>query len=178
MELLTQSRMLGECTNHETVLAHRPREWCAHHTLAGALWYWSELCFASKGPGKNHKIFTVAKAFTNGLLPVLAGLLEKWILKQHEPTTTVLVALQPAGKRVGPGLMQRLLRKVCKRAATRGWCEDGMAVTPNVDHAVEKHSSRYLHETHQAMRRQVIIELLMDSTVFATQDVQVTITFA
>ena len=51
-------------------------------------------------------------------------------------------------------------------------------MTPNVDNVVEKHSSRYLHETHQALKRQVIIELLMDSTVFATQDVQVTIAFA
>ena len=52
--LLTYSGMIGEYTNHGMVLPHRPREWRAYHTLAGALWYWSWLCFASKGLGKNH----------------------------------------------------------------------------------------------------------------------------
>jgi hypothetical protein len=89
-----------------------------------------------------------------------------------------MVALQPAGKRVAPGLLTRLLAKTCKRAVAKAWREDGMAVMPNVDHAVEKHSSRYLHEVHQALLHQHIVELLMDSTVFATQDVQVHIAFA
>jgi hypothetical protein len=89
-----------------------------------------------------------------------------------------MVALQPARKRVGPGVLHRLMRKTSKRAAAKAWHEDGMAVMPNVDHAVEKQSCRYLHETHQALLNQPIIELLMDSTVFATQDVQVHIGFA
>jgi hypothetical protein len=47
-ELLEKSHMIGVSTNHQAVLAHRPREWAAHHTLAGALWYWSWLSIHTK----------------------------------------------------------------------------------------------------------------------------------
>ena len=72
----------------------------------------------------------------------------------------------------GVGLSQRK-----KEQAVRQWVDDGLKVKTNVPQLVTNASAKYWADTRLMLRDERIIELVMDSTVFATVDVQVTIAF-
>ena len=152
-----------------------PTDWTS---LASTLWHCTRLCWLSKGPGKNKMVHKTMLEVTSVTLVFLSRGLIMWASAQSEPSTAELLACHPAGKKLHPVLVSRLQKKRNPRLSARHWKEDGLRVGVNVSHLETKTSSRYIHETRKMFAKDKIVELIMDSTMLATRDTQISIAFA
>ena len=72
-----------------------------------------------------------------------------------------------------PGLLVRLLRKQNKKAAAKSWMEDGLKVRPHVDHFEDAMSATFLVGLRDMLANEPLLEIVMDSSMFSTRDLQV-----
>ena len=152
-----------------------PTDWTS---LASILWHCTRLRWLTRGARKNKWLHDTALDVTTVALASVTRGLIMWMSRQSEPSTGELLACHPAGKKIHPALIARLEQKRDKRCAIRQWAEDGLRARPNVCNLETKTSSRYVHQTRKIFAEERIVELVMDSTMLATRDTQISIAFA
>ncbi len=146
--------------------------------LASMLWFWSQACMTDRPRRSKHEWQDVAAGISLACLRLLASGLALWASREAEPSTAMLVALQPARKRTNPALLQRLQTKGNKRRAARSWRDDGLRKKLCIQSAESRSSSKYLWSLRRLTSEgPLVVELLFDSTHFATKDTQVTIAY-
>lgn len=152
-----------------------PTDWTS---LASTLWHCTRLCWLTKGARKNKRLHSTMLEVTSVTLTRLTRGLMMWASAQAEPSTAELLVCHPAGKKIHPALITRLSKKQNQRSVARQWEEDGLRVHVNVNSFEIKVSSKYMHETRKVFAGEDTIELVMDSTMFAGRDTQISIAFA
>ena len=152
-----------------------PADWTS---LAKTLWHCTRLRFLTQGARKNKVLHDTMLEVTSVALTVLTRGLTMWAHSQAEPSTSELLACQPAGKNIHPVLITRLEKKRDHRSTVTQWGEDGLQAKVNVRNFETNVSSRYVHETRKMFAKETIIELVMDSTMFAGRDTQISIAVA
>ena len=85
----------------------------------------------------------------------------------------MLVALQPPGKKTHPALLCRLQQKQKKRKTLEEWREDGLKVKTVVGCVEAKSSAQFVRSIWRELGKRRVVELVLDSTRFATRDTQV-----
>ena len=145
--------------------------------MAAAMWHWASLCQLCRHERKNKTIFNWAQACETACLRHLEQRLSRWSACQGEPTTARLLTLQPPGKRTCPALLIRIAKKNNKRRCLQQWTEDGLRVRTNVASVECRNSGIYLQHTRRLLGSEKVVELLFDSTMFATRDTEVHIAF-
>ena len=97
---------------------------------------------------------------------------------EEEASTASLISLQPSKKRCSPAILSRLLRRGNKRAACKSWQQDGMKLMTNVEHFEKKMSTVYFWGARTVFAGESVLEIILDSSMFGTQDYQVHVMFA
>lgn len=152
-----------------------PTDWTS---LASTLWHCTRLLWLTKGARKNKFLHETMLDVTSVALACVTRGLSMWVSMQSELSTAELLACHPADKKIHPALIACLEKKRDQRSAARQWKEDGLQVSVNVSHFETKKSSRYMHETRKMFAKEKIVEVVMDSTMFATRDTQLSLAFA
>ena len=146
--------------------------------LSSTLWHCSRLCWLTHGDRKNKTVHKAALQVISVILVQLTRGLIMWANKQSEPCTAELLAFHPAHKKIHPVLIARLEKKPNQRSAVREWTNDGLRVKPEVYNLENNARSRYMQETRKTFMNVKIVELILDSTMFAGRDTQLSIAFA
>ena len=71
------------------------------------------------------------------------------------------------------GLLARLLRKKNKNGAAKSWMEDGLKVRPRIDLFEDAMSAIFLVGLKDMLANEHLLEIVMNSSMFATRDLQV-----
>ena len=111
--------------------------------VAAMMWHWVLLTHNQAKPGRNKDIHKTGQAILGETLAFISNVLGVWTAQQKDASTARLVALQPKGKQTNPAILSHLMRRRNKRAACRGWREDGIAVHTNVANFENKMSTVY-----------------------------------
>lgn len=138
--------------------------------IAGTLWQWVHPGHRPRG--------RIAQSILPQLIFRSCVGLARWALTEEEPSTSMLVALQRPGKKTHPALLSRLLQKQKKRRTVADWREDGLKVKTVVGCVEANASAHFVHSIRHEFKPCKVIELVLDSTRFATRDTQVCIAFA
>ena len=139
-------------------------------SIAGAIWHWVH-------PGSRPRGRIAQSILPQIIIRICAGLTQ-WASVEEEPKTSMLVALQEGGRKTHPALLCRLQQKQKKRRTVAEWRADGLAVQPVVGSLEANTSAQFVNRIHQVFASSQVIELVLDSTRFATRDTQVCIAFA
>ena len=135
------------------------------HGIAGTLWQWVHPSHRPRG--------RVAQSILPNLILRCCAGLARWAFAEVEPTTSMLVALQPPGKKTHPALLCRLQQKQKKRKTLEEWREDGLKVKTVVGCVEAKSSAQFVRSIWRELGKRRVVELVLDSTRFATRDTQV-----
>ena len=144
--------------------------------LSGMLWLLTRLLFTRlKG-----KAFQVARGLACDLVMFTADAVSHWFvsLPASGVRSVELIAAQPSGSRTMPELVARLLQKARPRTTAQQWRADGIHTVPNASYLERRASTAYLCNVHAKMGAVSTIGLSLDSTTFATKEMNVTMAYA
>ena len=134
------------------------------------MWHWVH-------PGNRPRGRVAQSILPQIIVRICAGLTQ-WASLEKEPTTSTLVALQERGRKTHPALLRRLRQKQKKRRTVAEWREDGLPVQIAAGSLEANASAQFVNEIQQVFGSCRVIELVLDSTRFATRDTQVCVAFA
>ena len=141
-------------------------------SLAATMWRWARLVHVNAPGRRNKSVPRLCQEILTACLAHVSNKLARWSVSQEECSTAVLIATQPKGKRTSPGLLSRLMRKQNKRMAVRNWQQDGLQVDTRISSLESKSSAFYLQSTRSTFQKEAMVELVLDSTMMATRDLQ------
>ena len=115
-------------------------------SVAGVLWLWSRIIMTHRVRGLNvtgDKMKTALKLVSEVLHWLQLGL-SKWAMKQDEPCTAQMIAMQRAGRRTHPGILTRLSKMNRKSKTVQAWKELGLAVDTSGRSLCKRNSAQYM----------------------------------